>query len=183
MNVKGSVFIDFVGVIKKDESGVYDAYLTDKDREIISQTMWPSTWYPYETYKHCLKAVFKVIAKNDLKVAKEWGRTSCEAIMTKIYKSILKERDPFSFIKKFETINRSFFDFGKTEIVAEGKNRAKYTLSSFDAEFAPLYYIIQGWIERGLELCGAKNVKSEFVTKSWEGQPFTSIRFTWTQQN
>jgi hypothetical protein len=35
-------------------------------------------------------------------------------------------------------------------------------------------------MERGLELCGAKDVKSEFATKSWEGEPATSIRFTWT---
>jgi hypothetical protein len=179
MKVKGSLFIDFARTIKKDKSGVYDAYLTDTDREIISQRMWPSTWYPFETFKHCVKAVFEVIAKNDLQVVKEWGRAFFEPIITTTYMSFLKERDPFSFIKQFETINRSLFNFGKTEIVAEGKNRAVYTLSSFDAKFVPLYYIIQGCIERGLELCGAKNIKSEFITKSWEGHPFTSMRFTW----
>jgi hypothetical protein len=180
MNVKGSVFIDLVRIIKKDKSGVYDKYLTNEDREIISQKMWPSTWYPYETYKRCLKAIFEVVAKNDLEVAKEWGRLVCQAVMTSVYKGLLKGLDPFSFIQQFESINRSLYDFGKTEIVAEGKNQALYKLSSFDAQFVPLYYIMQGWMERGLELCGAKNIKCEFVTKSWKGDPFTSMRFTWT---
>jgi len=180
MNVKGSVFIDLVRMIKKEKSGVYDKYLTSKDREIISPKMWPSGWYPYETYKHCLEAIFGVIAKNDLKVAKEWGRRTFEAVMASTYKDLLKRSDPFSFIKQFETINRSIYDFGSTEIVAEGENRALYKLSSFDAKFVLLYYIIQGWTERGLELSGAKSVKSEFVTESWEGHPFTSMRFTWT---
>jgi len=180
MNVKGSVFIDLVRIIKKDKSGVYDKYLTNKDREIIRPKMWPNGWYPYETYKHCLGAIFEVVAKNDLKVAKEWGRTICQAVMTSVYTGLLKDCDPFSFIKQFESINRSFYDFGETEIVAEGENRALYKLSSFDAKFVPLYYIMQGWMERGLELSGAKNIKCEFVTKSWKGDPFTSMRFTWT---
>jgi hypothetical protein len=180
MNVKGSVFIDLVRMIKKDRSGVYDKYLTNKDREVIRQKIWATGWYPYETYKHCLKAIFEVVAKNDLEVAKEWGRRTCQAVMTSTYKDHLTGRDPFSFIKQFEIINQSLYDFGKTEIVAEGENRALYKLSSFDAEFVLLYYIIQGWIERGLELSGAKNIKCEFVTKSWEGHPITSMRFTWT---
>lgn len=180
MNVKGTVFIDLVKIIKKDKSGVYDKYLTNKDREIISPKMWPNGWYPYETYKHCLGAIFEVVAKKDLKVAKEWGRTTCQAVMTSTYKGLLKGCDPLSFIKQFETINRNLYDFGKTEIVTEGENRALYKLSSFDAKFVLLYYIIQGWTERGLELSGAKKIKCEFVTKSWEGDPFTSMRFTWT---
>ncbi len=178
--VKGPVFIELVKMIKKDKSGVYDTYLTKKDREIISQKLLPSTWYPYEIYKRCLQAVFEVVAKNDLEVAKEWGRAACQTVMTGIYANVVKNCDPFSFIKKYQTTYRNIYDFGKTEVVAEGENQAVYTLSDFDAQFALGYYPIQGWLERGLELCGAKNVKSEFVTKSWEGQPATSIRFSWT---
>ncbi|OGP57395.1 MAG: hypothetical protein A2162_02125 [Deltaproteobacteria bacterium RBG_13_52_11b] len=100
--------------------------------------------------------------------------------MTGTYKDLLTGCDPFSFIKRFEAINKSFYDFGNTEVVAEGENQALYKLTSFDAQFALLYHIIQGWMERGLELSGAKNIKCEFVTKGWEGHPFTSMRFTWT---
>ncbi len=179
-NVKGSIFIDVVKTIKKDKSGVYDTYLTLEEWKILSQQIMPSTWYPYETYKTCLKAIFEIIAKNDFRVAKEWGRTSCQNIMPSIYSSVLKNCSPLSFLKKFETVYRSYYDFGNTEIVEEGKTQAVYKLSEFDAQFTVIHYTIRGWIERGLELCGAKHVKSEFVTKSWEGQPFTSIRFTWT---
>ena len=182
-NVKGSIFIALVKMIRKDKSGVFDKYLTDKDREIISQKILASTWYPYETFKHCLEAIFKVAAKNDFEVAKDWGRLVCQEVMTNIYKSLMKDCDPFSFIKKYEVTHMNLYDFGKTEIIEEAKNRVIHKLSDFDGQFALLFYIHQGWIEHGLELCGAKNVKSEFVTKSWEGHPFTSMRFTWTEQN
>jgi hypothetical protein len=108
------------------------------------------------------------------------GRLSGLAALTSTYAGIVKGIDPLSFIKKYEFIHGNFYDFGKLEIVVEGKNRAIYKLSAFDAQFVPLYYLIQGWMEQGLELCGAKNIKCEFVTKSWEGAPYTSMRFTWT---
>jgi hypothetical protein len=181
MNVKGSIFIDMVRLIKKDKSDIYNKYLTDSDRRIINQRIMPGGWYPYETYKHCIAAIFEVVAKNDLDVAKEWGRYACQSAMTTTYSGIVSGRDPLFFIKNYEVTNRMFYDFGRIETIVEGKNQAVYKLSGFDAEFVVFYYLIQGWMERGIELCGAKNIESEFITKSWEGQPFTSMRFTWTQ--
>lgn len=179
MNVKGSIFIEVVKMVKKNKGLIYSKYLTKKDREFIKQNLFPSSWYPYEPYKHCLSAAFEVIAKNDLQVATQWGRTSCQATMTDIYKSVIKDCDPRSFLEKHEAISKSYYDFGKTEMIIEGENQALCKLSDFDNKFAPLHCTIQGWLERGLELCGAENVRSEMVTKSWEKQPFTSIRFTW----
>jgi hypothetical protein len=179
MNVKGSIFITIVRIIKKDKSGVYSKYLTTKDREILNQQILTSTWYPFETYKHCLTAIFEVVAKKDLEVAKQWGRLECQAAMTTIYAGIITGRDPMSFLKRYEIVHKNFFDFGKIDITVEGKNRILYKSSEFDVGFVPLYYLTQGWIERGLELCGAKNIKCEFTSKGWEGQPFTAMRFTW----
>jgi hypothetical protein len=179
MNVKGSIFITLVKVIKADKTGVYNKYLTNKDREIIQRKVLPSSWYPYETYQHCLKAVFEVVAKNDLNVAKEWGRLECQVAMTTVYQVMVKGKDPLSFLKSYQFFHRSFYDFSRSEVDVEGTNQAVWKLHDFDTTFAAVYYLIQGWLEHGMELCGAKNVKSVFLTKSWEGHPFTSMRFTW----
>jgi hypothetical protein len=180
MNVKGSIIINMIKMIKKDKSGVYDKYLKNNDRELIDQKIIPSAWFPFDTYKRCLNAIFEVIAKKDLNVAKEWGRMECQVAMTNVYSSIVAGHDPVTFLRRYEIIHKNFYDFGRTEVIVEGKNRVLYKLSEFDAQFVVLYYVIYGWIERGLELCGAKNIKCEFVTKSWEGHPATSMRFTWT---
>jgi hypothetical protein len=179
MQVKGSIVVNLVKMIKKDKSGVYNNYLTEKDKAIISQKILPSSWYPFDMYKRCLNAIFEVIAKKDLKIAKEWGRIECQTAMSNIYARVIEGCDPLSFIKRYEVTHQNFYDFGKTEIIVEGKNRVVYKLSEFDAQFYIIYYLIQGWIEHGLELCGAKNIKSEFLTKSWEGHSSTSMRFTW----
>jgi len=180
MNVKGSIFVDLVKMIKKDKSGVFDKYLTDKDRELISHKVLLSVWYPYETYKHCITAIFEVIAKKNPEVAKKWGREVCQTVMTDMYAAFVSKRDPISFLKKYEMIHKNFYDFGQIEVMEEKENQVSFKLSNLDAQCVPIFYIIQGWVECGMELCGAKNIKSVFLTKSWEGHPNTSLRITWT---
>ena len=178
MKVKGSVFITLVKAIKSNKSGVYDKYLTDQDREIINQKILSSFWYPYETYKHCINAIYEVIAKKNPNVAKEWGRTESRALMTNMYSTFISS-DPTDFINAYEMIHKNFYDFGKIEVVEEGKNQVVFKLTDFDVQCLPVFYLIEGWLECGLELCGAKNINSEFLSQSWKGYPESTIRFTW----
>jgi hypothetical protein len=178
MKVKGSVFITLVKTIRNDKSGVYDKYLTVRDREIISQKILPSFWYPYETYKRCINAVYEVIAKKNPRVAKEWGRSESRALMTNMYSSFIST-NPIDFISTYEMIHKNFYNFGRIEALEVGKNQVVFKLTNFDVQCVPIFYIIEGWLECGLELCGAKNIKSEILAKSWEGYPETAIRFSW----
>jgi hypothetical protein len=181
MQVKGSIFVEFVKVIRANKSGDFEKYLTEADRKIISQQILPNIWYPYETFKHCLTAVFEVIAKKDLETAKEWGRLYAHAIMGDIYKGMLKPGAPLSFLKKVVILGRNFFDSGSVESVSIiADNQVVYKMAKFDPQFAPIHYMLLGWMERSTEMCGAKNLNSEMLTKSWEGGADTSVRLTWT---
>jgi hypothetical protein len=184
MNVKGSIFVEFVKAVRVgNKTGMFDKYLTDADREIIKQRIMPNLWYPYETFKNCLQAFFKTVANENLETIKEWGRKYSEMVMPKIYVAILKKDDPLSFIKRVGVFERNFFDFGRAEALLEGKTQAVYTTVDMDPEYAPFQYMIMGWVEHSLELCGAKNLKSTILTKSWEGGANTSVRLTWTVDN
>jgi hypothetical protein len=181
MSAKGSIIVPWVKAIKADKSGVYDKYLSNKDREIISERLLPNVWYPFETYRSCVNAVFEVIAKKDLETITEWTRIFSQQVMTGLYGGVLEGVTPLNYIKRCGRIFRNFFIFGKIEGAIEGENQAlvKVFFES-DIQFIPFNYIIKGWIEGNLALCGAKNVKGEIITKSWEGSPYTSMRFTWT---
>jgi hypothetical protein len=180
MKVKGSVFIPWVKVIKANKTGAYDNYLTNKDREIIDERILPNIWYPFETYKNCLNAVFEVLAKKDLEVATGWGRTFSKQVMSGLYEGTLEGLTPLDYLKRIGTLHKNFFNFGKIEIVFEAEKQVVYKLLEYDRQFVPLQYILRGWVEGSLSLCGAKNIKTEILTKTWEGAPFTSMRFTWT---
>jgi hypothetical protein len=180
MNIKGSVVIPVVKAIKSDKSGVFDKYLTNKDREIISQKLLPSMWYPFETYKHCINGAFEVYAKKNPEVIREWGRNVAQEAMTTIYAAFVTKRNPLDFLNTYEKIHKSFLDFSSVEVIPEKENQVLFKLLDLDPECIPFFYLIQGWLERGMELCGAKNTKLEFVSKSWEGKPDTSLRITWS---
>lgn len=179
MNVKGSVFINLVKAIKHDKSSVFNQYLTDKDRALLASKIFPSGWYPFETYEHCITAIFEAVARRNPEVAKDWGRAECKVAMTGIYSSFVDRQDPTTFIHEYGMVHKRFYDFGKVEVTVEGKNQVLFKLIDFNTHCLPLYHFIQGWMEQGLELCGAKNVKFVYLSKSWEGHPDTSIRITW----
>lgn len=178
-NVKGTILIDFVKTIKADSSGAYNAYLNDLDREILHQRLLPSGWYPYQTFKNCFNAVFKVLAKGDLEKVRQWGRVYGEAIITGVYKSIIKEGEPLESLMKYSTHIRNFFDFGEILVEPVEKDQALVRIRGFDPTFQPQYSIMQGWLERSLELCGAKNIRTEVIAATWKGAPETIVKITW----
>jgi len=179
--VKGTALVNFVKTIRANKSGVYDQYLTEEDKDIISRKILAAVWYPYETFKRCFNATFEVIAKKELQMVEQWGRLYGELIMTDIYKDTLKKGDPLDHIKKVPVYIRTFFDFGQGEAVVEKPNRVVIKLTDYDPDFAPLYHFLRGWFQRMAELCGGQNVKCEFVNKSWEDKTNTTTYLvSWT---
>ncbi len=131
---KGSMFIMFVKAIRADKSGAFDKYLTDSDREVISQVILQSGWYPYETYKNCFKAVAEVMANNDPKTLIEWGREYGEATMSSIYKTVVKKDDVVSAMDTYQNVFKSQFDFGEIKCDVTGDNELEITISGFDKD-------------------------------------------------
>jgi hypothetical protein len=180
--VKGTILIDFVKTIKADHSGAYGSFLTPQDQAIISGRILPSGWYPYETFLHCFNAVVTVLAKNDMEAVRQWGRLYGETILTGFYKGMLREGAPLDSLKKYGHQNRNLFDFGEIQVEPLEPGKALIKFIGFDLKFEPQYHMMRGWIERYLELCGAQDITCEFVEKSWQGAPQTSLKFSWKQQ-
>jgi len=176
---KGTVLVDFVKTMKADKSGAFAKYLTEEDRQILSQKIMPSGWYPYDTFKRCFRAAFELLAKRDLEMVKQWGRMYGSSIMGGIYKSLLKPGEPLEYLKKYQTYVKNFLDFGRMEVKEEAPNQVVLKLYDFDPDFQPLYYIMYGWLESTLEMVGAKNIKVEVLPKNPQEKADTVIRIRW----
>jgi len=177
---KGTILVDFVKTIKADKTGVFDQYLTAQDKDLLNQHILPSAWYPYETFKNCFNAAFKVIAKSNLESVRVWGQLYGQQIMSDLYKGLLKQGEPLDYLKKYQVYIKNFFDFGKVEVIEEKPNQVLVRFKDFDSEFAPIYYMFMGWLEKTIELCGAKNIRAEIAAKSWQDQVDAAIRLSWT---
>lgn len=177
--VKGTMLVGFVKAIRADKSGVYHSYLTDQDREIVSQRILASAWYSFETYKKCFQAVVQVAAKGDMAVVREWGRDYAESILKEVYKNIIVENNPQEIFMKMRQIQKLLFDFGDFDGSVVSEKKIRLQIKDFDPKFEAFYQLIRGWFEMSLELGGAKNVQSQFTAKSWEGDPETSIELAY----
>jgi uncharacterized protein (TIGR02265 family) len=178
--VKGTILVDFAKTIRADKSGAYAAYLTDQDRKIIADRILVSSWYPLETFKHCFQAVVTVLAKNDMEKVHQWGRLYGEHIITTVYKGIVKQGAPLESLQKYSSYIRNLFDFGAIEIKPLSDHEALIVIHDLDFDFEPQYHMMRGWLERSIELCGAKNIKTQTVSKAWEGAAQTSFKISWT---
>ncbi len=179
--VKGTIILDFVKTIKADKSGAYDGFLNEEDWKVINQRVLPSNWYPYETFERLFGAVVKVLAGGDMHTVRQWGRIYGEAIVTGVYRGIIKEGEPMESLRKYGTYIRNLFDTGELVIQPITANEAVLTARGFDPNFEPHYHMMMGWIERSLELCGAQDIKMDFVSKSWLGDKETKFSVRWRE--
>lgn len=178
--VKGTMLIEFVKNIRALGTDKFMAFLTNEDREIISQKILPSAWYPFETYKRCFTALVNVVAKGDMEMVRQWGQVYGEQIIKSVYKTLIVDEDPGLIFKKYRSLVKGFFDFGKFDMEEISEGEVLIKIIEFDPSFEAFYHVLRGWVEKSLEMSGAKEVKSEFVSKSWQGDPETSIKLSWS---
>ncbi len=177
--VKGSILLPWVKIIKANKSGIYDKYLTEDDKNVMNKRILPSSWYPFETYKNCTNAVVQVEAKGNMETCHQWGRAYCDGVMTTFYSQSIVKGKPEAAIKKFSFVVSTMFESGKLEVDHVSDGEIVVSCLGIDPHMEAWYYVMRGWIERFLELCMDKDVKSEFVSRSWKGDPNTKVKFTW----
>lgn len=177
--VKGTILIDSVKVIRSDPKKRFDRYLTASDKQIIGERILPSAWYPYETYKNCFAAVAAVIGNNNPQTIRQWGQLYGEAIISGVYKGLIREGAPIQSLEKYSTHIHNLFDFGEIQTVPLAAQEVEMVMRGFDADFQPQYHMMRGWLERSVELCGARDLKSDFSMKSWDGAPETRLAMAW----
>ena len=177
--VKGTMLIDCVKTIRADKRGQFDQFLTVGDRKIISERILPSAWYPYQTYRNCLSAVSTVAGNNNAQTLRQWGWRYSEALISGIYRGIIKDGEPIQSLEKYSIHVHNLFDFGEMQAVPFSSQEAEMVMRGFDPDFQPQYHLMRGWLERSVEMCGASDVRSDFSMRSWEGAPETRISLFW----
>jgi len=179
-HVKGTLFLDYVRMIRKRKEVDWSKHLRREDLEILGRMVLPSEWYPLETYQRCGVAVLHEIAQGDVQAVRAWGGRSMDELM-KIYKNLAEENNPLKALEKLQLLRRRFFDFEGLEISPQGGNRVQVKVDVAFGGVADEAYAYQmlGTVERLLERTGAKKIESKFMQRAWQGAPHTVIEFGW----
>lgn len=177
--IKGSLFIPWVKVVRADKEGLLLA-LNETDRKIVQTTVFPSGWYPFETYRNIVELASRRYAKTNEKIIYDWGFNSAKDIASKIYNHIIVDGAPGKTVMSFATSRPSLFDFGAMDATLINDTTAHLAISGFPDDFIPIYHLIHGWSTRLCVLSSAKNIESSFIKKIWTGDSETVIEYTWS---
>jgi hypothetical protein len=181
-SVKGSLFVDYVRMLRAHKGIDWSMYLTPRDLDYLSARIQPASWYPMESFERMGLAILAEVARNDLTLVKHFGRVSLDALC-KQYDNLVAPGDPNESLLRFRVLRQSFFDFPALEIKdvreLEAIAEVDYGMGSMAEEAAT--WQTMGFFERLLERSGGKPARVTLAAQSWRHDPITRIHLSWTR--
>jgi hypothetical protein len=154
-SVKGSVFVDYVRMIRSRKDVDWRRHLKVEDFQFLAEIIEPEVWYPMETFERFGLGILAEIALGDLNSVYIWGRFAMDDLF-RLHQALIAEENPQESLMRFQVLRASFFDFEEASS-----------------------YQTAGFLERLIELSGAKKPRYQFQQKAWQGSPETLIQLDW----
>ncbi len=131
--------------------------LSPSTRGIVTSTVLASTWYPFEALVDLIRTADRVLGKGDLAMAKDMGRFAATANLSTVFRFLVRLSTPRMILRKGASLWHLHHDTGRAVALEDGPNRAIYEIHEFGAPDRALCVSLEGWIERCLEMTGAKH--------------------------
>lgn len=178
--VKGTLFVDYVRMLRSRKDIDWARYLEPEDLPFLSQRIALEGWYPMATFERFGLAILAEITRDDLFLARAWGRMSAEFLVTD-NEQLLVSDDPRESLMRVLVFRKSFFDFEVVSIPQLTDGHATihvhYGMAP-RAEQAAAFQTL-GFFGRLVELSGAAGVMTQMTQRSWEGDPATEFTIDW----
>lgn len=179
-HVKGSLFLDYVRMLRSQKQIDWSRRLDPADLAYLSTQIEPDAWYPMESFERFGLAILADIAHDDLIAVRMWGRMSTES-HAKLHPALLVPNDPCESLMRFLVLRLSFFDFECLKIPHLTDTEAKVGVSygmNRRAEQAAAFQTV-GFFSRLVELAGGHDVRAQLTARSWEGDAETTFTLEW----
>lgn len=180
--VRGILFVDYVRMIRGHKAIDWSKYLQDEDSALLVQPIDPEAWYPMETFERFGIGIVREVAGGQLVAVRMWGRFQVEFVR-QAHPNLVAENDPRSTFMRFQSLQRSFFDYDAVVIDEVLDETATVSVSyrmSPEAEEAACNQTL-GFCERMVELAGGTDVVARFTAQGWAGAPRSLISLRWRQ--
>jgi hypothetical protein len=179
-NVKGSLFVDYVRMLRAHKGVDWSPYLDVDDVQYLSMRIHPGHWYPMETFERMGVAILREVARDDLRLVEHFGRVSLDALC-KQYDNLVAPGDPHESLVRFRMLRQSFFDFPAITIEdvyeSSAVSAVSYGMGAVAEEAAT--HQTMGFFERLLERAGGKMVSVALTSRAWSGDSKTRIQLGW----
>jgi hypothetical protein len=178
--VRGILFLDYVRMLKAQKSVDWATHLPPDDVGYLSERIDPDGWYPMESFERMGNQILATVAGGQLLAVHHWGRLSA-SVLRAAHPQLLAQDDPVESLSRFRVLRATFFDFEAIEVPMLHDGEAQLVIHYYmgmPAEEAAAVQT-QGFFEGLLWLAGAKDVRSSFREKSWEGAARTLLDLKW----
>lgn len=161
--VKGSAFKASIKYLKeKLENITFEEFkekLPPDVGELLDTPILTSSWYEFSQLVKLMETAKPYLhPEKNRSVAWDMGRFSADVGLSTVYRIFFKVADPSYIIKKASQVYQTYYSSGvmTTEEISAGK--ALLCLKEVDQPDIHLCERLLGWMERTLELSGAKKV-------------------------
>jgi hypothetical protein len=163
--------------VRKDVD--WSRYLAADDLGYLQQRIVPDAWYPMQSFERMGLAILAEIT-SDMQIVRAWGGAQVDWLR-QIHQNLVAPGDPCDTLMRFQVLRRSFFDFPALDIPVLHDGAAavnvEYAMSPLAEEAASWQTL--GFLERLIEVAGARNVAARFSSTSWSGDLLTTITLRW----
>lgn len=185
MMVKGKAIVMVPGFIKKkfgEEGLIYWlSKITPQARQVYDSKINVNHWYPF-------KEIFLEPTANIAHLFYEWksqpaawdlGRYSADHRFAGLGKLLIKFPSPNFFINKSEEYLSDYYRPCELKIEENREGFAIVRIIYFPEIDKTTEYRIGGWIERGLELNGCKDLRVDITKSLTQFDPYTEYTIHW----
>jgi uncharacterized protein (TIGR02265 family) len=152
--------------------------LPAEDRAALGPGVLASSWYPMDAFLRFMQEAERQVGPQEPDVVRRMGRTSSEYSLKGVYKVFFKFGSPEFIISRAAGVFGSYYDTGEMTVVDSAAKHAVIELAAFAGapQFCERVY---GWMERTLELAGARKVELAHSACVHRGDALCRYEATW----
>jgi eukaryotic-like serine/threonine-protein kinase len=152
--------------------------LSAEDRKEVDEIL-PIGWYDFRLRVRMLRILESELGVGDPKILEQFGRFGAERDLNTITRAFLKLASPSFALEKTGEYWSRFHDYGSWKVVRNSERAATGTLT--DTPFDNELYCkeLRGYMQRLLELVGAKDVKLIHTLCIGRGDKVCEFKGTW----
>ena len=154
--------------------------LPEAERTLFSSPVLEGAWYEFGALTTLMRAASgKVGLPSGRTLAWDMGRFSAERAFGTVYRMFFRFADIAFICKRAASLYPALYDSGEMRLVASDAKTATIRVSGFAEPCPEFCDRALGWIERTLEMTGAKHVRVDHPVCAARGDAHCDYRGSW----
>jgi hypothetical protein len=154
--------------------------LPETEKAVFKNRILESLWYDFDAVLALMKAAKgKVDLPPGRSLAWDMGRASADRGMNTVYRMFFKFADVSFICKRAASLYPALYNSGEMRLLANDAKSAALSVTGFDQPCPEFCDRALGWVERTLELTGAKGIRVDHPTCVVRGDARCEYRGRW----